>query len=137
MIYTYNNLSQMTQGRLVYFRSTDVEQHNLHRLLWSVTNEMLYILSQGNTILIKDKSIHKRGKIERIFVPTLNDLLNFIYFGKSPKNKNLLPHFQGALKALVDDHNLYKKYTFWRRKVKEIKIIGKTIKVKKELNPLG
>ena len=136
-IITYNNLSQMTEGRLVYFRSTDVEQHNFHRLLWSVPDEWLYILSQENTIFVKDKSTHKRGKIERIFIPTLTDLLSFIYLDKAPENKNLYPHFNKALKALKEDKNLYRKYAFWKGKIKEVKIKVETIKVDKEPNLLN
>ena len=135
--YIYNNLGQMIEGRLVYFRSTDIEQQNYHRLLWSIPDEWLYLLSQDNQIIIKDKSTHKRGKIERIFVPVLNDFLNFIYLNKVLKNKNLKYQFQRMLEALTNDRSLYRKFYFWKGKIQHIKIIGFTIHVKKEENPLN
>lgn len=44
----YSNLTQNISGnRFVYLRSTDVEQMNWERLLWSVPDEMLYFMSLG------------------------------------------------------------------------------------------
>ena len=59
----YYNLSQHSGERLVYFRSTDVEQNNYHRLLWSVPDEWLYLLSKNKSILVIDKS---KKKMERL-----------------------------------------------------------------------
>lgn len=135
---TYYNLSQNTKGRLVYFRSTDIEQKNWHRLLWSVPDEILYNLSQGRSIKIVDKTSSIRGgKIKRIFIPVLNDLLNRLYFHRTSINKNLISHLNFALEVIMNDKSLLKKYTFWANQMQvPINIIGEDIFVEKEENPL-
>ena len=130
---TYHNLTQNTEGRLVYFRSTDVENKHYHRLLWSVPDEWLYLLSQGEKITLIDKSSNNTGKIERIFVPVLIDVLRYFLLNLLPKNKNLTYHFCCACQAIREDAMLKKKFTFWRGKIKKIDIAAKTIKIEKEV----
>jgi hypothetical protein len=137
-IVKYNNLGQITTGRLVYFRSTDVEQKNYHRLLWSVPDEFLFHFYKGNKIIINDISKHRKGKIERIFIPVLRDLLNSLYLGLPIENKNLSAHYNLAKEALLSDKSLKRKYLFWKGKIKnKIEIEGKTIRKTAEPNLLN
>ena len=135
----YNNLSQLIEGRLVYFRSTDVEQKNYHRLLWSVPDEWFYLLSKGYTIIVRDISSNKKGgKIERIFLPVLCDVLNnLLGLSKDIKNKQLKEHFKKAMDAVEADKQLKRRILFWKGRInKPVRIVGKTIIVEKEPNPL-
>jgi hypothetical protein len=128
---TYNNLTQYTKGRLVYFRSTDVEQCNYIRLLWSVPDEWLYLLSKGKKIVVKDKSSNYKGKIERIFIPALNKFLNYLYLGKDGIENDY--HATEMLNAYYLTSSLRTKYKFWGGLItKPINIKAKTVYVKKE-----
>lgn len=118
---------------MCYLRSTDVEQKNWKRLLWSFPDEMLYFLSQDEDIVIIDKSKHKHGKIEEIFCPVMDDFLNMLYFFTSPKNNHLKPHLEIAFEQLSDKF-LKTKFTFWRKYMSRVHIIGRTIQVEKEPN---
>lgn len=130
----YYNLTQCAQRPAVYFRSTDVEQMNWHRLLWSVPDEWLFLLYCGESICVIDKSTG-RGKIERIFIPVLNDLLTFLIEDKQPSHKDLLPHFAAALEALKADKSLRCKFTFWTDRITgPIHIGAMTVKVDREEN---
>jgi len=131
----YTNLGQNISDRMVYLRSTDVEQLNYHRLLWSIPDEILYFLSKGETIVIEDISSNK-GKIEHIFIPVLIDVLNHMYNICEPIAKRLKEHYIKAYIALEKDRHLSKKYMFWKGRINEIKIIGKTIHVNKEPNTI-
>ena len=132
----YNNLSQLLEGRLVYFRSTDIEQKNWHRLLWSIPDEWFYLLSQGEKIIVWDISSNK-GKIEHIFIPVLNDLLNQIFLGDVPRAKSLREHFYFASEALNQDRSLKTRILFWKGKIlNRVQVEAKTFHVDKELNPL-
>lgn len=117
---------------MCYFRSTDIEQKNWKRLLWSFPDEMLYFMSLGKKIQIVDKSTKERNKIERIFVPVMQDLLNWLYFGNPPQNKHLNPHFAIAKCFLQEDNLLMTKFMFWKKRIKNVKIVAKTIRVTKE-----
>ena len=141
----YYNLTQFysVRKRLVYFRSTDVEQGNWDRLLWSVPDEMLFLIARGYEIIIYDKTSNGKGKIEKIFVPVLEDLLNYIYFGFAPKYKRLRSSFVKALKVLNDNSKLFTKFMFWKDRFPEkdydkrpVKIVGISKKVKKEVKTL-
>jgi len=138
----YYNLTQCANdcngNRVVYFRSTDIEQRNYERLLWSVPDEWLYLLYQGIPIHVVDKSTHERGKIERIFIPVLNDVLNWIWFDKcKPQNLNLKEHLWEAEKTLNDIGGLRQKFGFWRKKVRDkINITCSTTRVDREDNPI-
>ena len=137
----YYNLTQALplvkyNARLCYLRSTDVEQQNYERLLWSVPDEMLYFLAKGQSVEIIDASKHKRGKIERIFVPVLSDLLRFVWFNERPKNKRLLNHYARALNTLLTNKLLLTKFSFWKNfcisakinlKAKTVRISSKKI----------
>jgi hypothetical protein len=129
----YHNLTQCIGERMVYFRSTDVEQRNYHRLLWSVPDEWFFFLFKGEPIKVIDKSGNGRGKIERIFIPVLSDLLNYYLLKIKPENKVLIDHFAFGLCAIEDDGQLKRKILFWRGKIKEIDISAKTIHVDKEV----
>ncbi len=121
---------------MVYFRSTDVEQKNYHRLLWAVPDEWLFLLSSGTSIAVVDKSSNGSGKIERIFIPTLNDVLNSVLFGHLPASKRTIAHFHYGMAALKKDKSLLTKFKFWRGKVSHIvNIQARTIRVHRELNP--
>ena len=132
----YNNLGQMIKGRLVYFRSTDVEQKNYHRLLWSVPDEWFYLLAKGNRIIVNDISSNKKGKVERIFIPVLCDLLNYILLDKEPINKQLLAHFNIAMNEINIDSSLRKRIIFWRKKINKVVDITGNTTISKEPNPL-
>lgn len=137
----YYNLTQCANdcngNRVVYFRSTDIEQANYERLLWSVPDEWLYLLYKKESINVIDKSIHGRGKIERIFIPVLNDLLNWLWFGDEPKNTGLREHFDYARKTINDSNGLNRKFDFWRKKINDrVNISCLTIKVNRECNPI-
>ncbi len=135
-IFYYDNLSQCRGDRMVYLRSTDVEQHNYHRLLWSVPDEWLYLLSIDQIIEVRDKS-GNQGKIEHVFVPVLRDLLNALYCNLSPAAKHLREHYHWAWKALREDSSLLTKYKYWKNKIQSpTQIRGQTIKISRETNPL-
>ena len=130
---TYHNLTQCHGPRMVYFRSTDVEQMNWQRLLWSVPDEWFYWLMKGYQIIVVDKSQHKRGKIERIFLPVLAHIINHVDWARHTLPKE---HVELAFEAL-NMPNINAKYTFWFNKLKyPVEIKGKTIKVKREDNPI-
>jgi len=136
MIIRYYNLSQCEGDRVVYLRSTDVEQKNYERLLWAVPDEWLYRLYRRDTILIIDISSNGKGKIERIFIPVLVDVLRKVLLGKEPINKHLTAHINLALGTLNSNTLLMTKYKFWRGKINAIDIVARTISVEKEPNPL-
>lgn len=134
---TYYNLGQCIGERMVYFRSTDIEQKNWKRLLWSVPDELLFYLSKGEEIAIIDKSSNK-GKIEHIFIPILNDLLNEMYFDEIPRMKNLKDHFKFAKDEFKKCKQLERKFKFWKDKIQyPLRLRGYTHKVKKEPNLLN
>ena len=132
----YYNLGQCTGDRICYLRSTDVERNNWHRLLWSVSDEMLYFLSIGKRICIMDASTHTKGKIERIAIPVIKALMEYLYLGKEMENKYLLPSLKLAYKALREDNSLYKKYKFWKNRIKNIDFTVITNMVEKEPNTI-
>jgi hypothetical protein len=138
MLIKYYNLSQCEGDRLVYFRSTDIEQHNYHRLLWSVPDEWLYLLHKNHDIMVIDNSSNNdQGKVERIFIPILNGYLNFLYHEEHSDRKDLRNHFRYLVDALKQDKQLVTKFDFWKTKIaNKVNIQAKTIRVSKELNPL-
>lgn len=128
----YYNLTQSTGQRTCYFRSTDIEQKNWKRLLWSFPDEMLYLMAEGEKIEIIDKSTKKRNKIERIFIPVMDDLLNWLYYNRSPKNKLLINHFKIAMGTIARDNKLKTKFMFWKKHIKKVNLEGRTIQVERE-----
>ena len=133
---TYYNLTQCHGPKMVYFRSTDVEQMNYHRLLWSVPDEWFYWMHKGYGIHVIDKSSNGRGKIERIFIPVLNDILILYLLDYGLKNLCLIEHIDSAHCAMMEDRQLHRKYKFWHGKIDKIQITAKTIHVDKEENPI-
>jgi hypothetical protein len=124
----------------VHLRSTDIEQENWSRLLWSVPDEWLYLMAAGEEVCVVDKSTHRHGKVERVFVPVLNDLINY-FTGYEPENRNLKEHLKLALEALNRDSSLNKKFVFWLRRMNgngsgRVEVKAKTIHVQREENPL-
>jgi hypothetical protein len=137
MKHRYFNLTQSSGHRVVYLRSTDIEQKNYHRLLWSVPDEWLYLLMVGDEIEVVDISSNK-GKIEHIFIPILNDLLNHMSGTASPQHNNLKEHLSFAMNALNSDSSLSKKYSFWCDRFESpVNIKAKTFRVDREPNPLA
>ncbi len=138
MVNKYYNLTQNTTGRLVYFRSTDIEQANWKRLLWSIPDEWLFLLSKGEQIVLVDKTSNTNGgKIKRIFCPVFNDVLNNVFFGLVPENKQYIWHYNKAIQAIKGDKSLETKFKFWRNKATiKIRLIVESEIVTKEPNPL-
>lgn len=133
----YYNLSQCNGDRMVYFRSTDVEQHNYHRLLWSIPDEWFYWLHKGYKIKVIDKSTKTSGKIERIFLPALQDFMSCFYLMKYKlRSPQLNEHINYMYKELDEDRQLETRFDFWKDKIKKVEISGETIQVEKEGNPL-
>ena len=131
----YSNLTQNPDGnRLVYIRSSWVECRNWKGLLWSVPDEMLYHLARGDRVEIIDASKHKKGKIERIFVPVLKRFLEEIWLGKHQKF-NIKTHLDDAFLAYRSDSSLRARYHFWKELTEglnEIKLSGSTVKLNRE-----
>lgn len=136
----YHNLTQFADDnlRLVYLRSTDIEQMNWHRLLWAVPDEWLFHLFGGRDIVLHDKSSNKTGKIERVFCPVFNHVMSQIAYGGSARKHPMIEHIRAAEVALKADRALRTKYEFWGRQlcVKRGVVAVRTIRVEKEENPL-
>lgn len=134
----YSNLSQhLDYDRFVYLRSTDIEQKNYERLLWSVPDEWFYLLSLGHKIVVHDKSTKSRGgKIERIFIPALVDFLNRIWLDIPVPIRNGQEHAYMAFGTYRSNISLKTRYDFWRGKIKSVRIECVTENVEREPNPL-
>lgn len=128
----YNLTQYLTEppDRICYLRSTDVEQQNIERLLWCITDEMLYLtLYLGHEIQIVDQSTRARGKIERIFLPALNSALN------SGKPGNLKDWVTNIKNTIQPASLLATRYQYWlKRKRFDAKFTGVTLKIEKEVN---
>jgi hypothetical protein len=124
-----------TCPRFVYFRSTDIEQKLYDRLLWSVPDEMLFFLARGFEVYVVDCSTKKYGKVERIFIPVLRDLLEFLWFKKEVREKKLKEHFRIALETLERNQLLKTRFLIWRKHLntEEVRLKALTVKVKREL----
>jgi len=109
---------------------------NYKGLLWSVPDEILAYLSQGETVTIIDASIKKRGKIERIFIPVLKCLLERIWINKT-NTIYCNEHFKKALSVLREDNSLNTKFRFWKHRLKltvpHIKLKAATIRISNEI----
>ena len=139
---TYYNLTQAApadyfSARSCYFRSSDVEHKHWSRLLWSVPDEMLFLLAKGVKIRIYDKSTRNKGKIETVFCPVLMELLNYLWLGAARGKllRNFEPHFDHALKATNRNALLKDRFLFWKPFAKKkVEVYGFTEKIKKELS---
>ena len=134
----YCNLSHWLCNRVVYLKSTDIEQMHYERLLWSIPDDWFYQWYKKNTIVLKEKSTHiDGGKIIRIFIPVLIDLFRKIYFNQDELvNKKFINHFNLAYQTLTSNKLLYTKYMYWKGLIEEIKIKVVYKKVDKEVNLL-
>lgn len=135
----YYNLTQCAdvEGRKCYLRSTDVEQMNWRRLLWCTPDEMLFELATGGPVTIIDRSSNGRGKIERIFVPVMVDVLRWIWFDESPSFRQYAAHYEAALAEIGKDRMLHTRLAYYRRLTtwKLVLLFGQTWHVEKEANP--
>jgi len=137
----YFNLTQTAFSRFrknyrwIYIRSSWIEQRHYRGLLWSVPDEMLLHLATGRLVKIVDVSTHRRGKVERIFVPTLRALLEYIWLNQK-RRLYCQAHLDSALAALKEDNSLKARYIFWKDLAKdlirEVNIEGLTYKVDRE-----
>jgi hypothetical protein len=126
------------KGRKIYLRSTDIEQRHWQRILWSIPDELLYELAKGNKVEIIDQSTKIHGKIERICIPVLLDILRYVWFQEPPLFKLYTRHYQDALQILKTDTLLYSKYKYWRNlNPFRIDLLATTLQVERELNPIG
>ncbi len=125
----FHNMTQSFGSRLCYFRSTDVEQKNYHRLLWSVTDEMLYLsLMKGKKIVVIDRSTKRQNKIHRVFLPVLMALLN------GSDVAHLAASRAQAAQALDADQSLRTRFEFWRKRARHKAVFrGRTIQVRREV----
>jgi len=139
---TFFNLSQCVplesldfhRWRWIYLRSTWVEQMNYKGLLWSVPDEILMYLARGEIVYIVDASSNEKGKIERIFVPTLKALLERIWLKKEYKIC-CQAHVEKAMETLCLDKSLSTRFLFWKdlaKNLTETKLHGNTIEVDRE-----
>ncbi len=127
----YSNLGANSGSKMMYIRSTDIEQKNWKRLLWSFPDEALYFMSKGKKIIIIDKCCKKIGKVERIFCPVMTDFFRILR-KLSPIRKDLKFHLEKIFEELSKDNLLYRKYIFFKYKLNQHHIIGRTIFCKKE-----
>jgi len=127
----YRNLGSNSGERMMYLRSTDVERKNWASLLMSFPDEALFHMTKGRKIVIEDKCNKKKGKIQRIFAPAFSDFIRFLQ-KKEPINKKVLQHRNFAIQAYKENKILKRKYHFFKDKITNINIIGRTIFVKKE-----
>lgn len=51
----YKNLGANSGNRMIYIRSTDIENKRWDKLLLSFPDEALYFMTKGNKIIIEDK----------------------------------------------------------------------------------
>lgn len=126
----YANLGSNIGARMMYIRSTDIEQKNWVSLLASFPDEALYFMTRGKKIIIVDKSSNK-GKVEHVFCPAFSDFLRNIR-GEPMLNFTLLPHIRTAVSAYEYNKFLHTKYSFFKNKLKTLEVIGRTIRVAKE-----
>lgn len=135
----FYNLSQCaTQtGRKIYLRSTDIEQRHWRRLLWSMPDEALMELALGGMVEIVDMSTKQCGKIERICIPVLLDVLRQLWFREPPVSPMYRAHFHKAMREIEADTLLRSKYEYWKRLVPyQIDLRAVTIQVEREPNLL-
>lgn len=129
---TYANLGANHGKRNMYIRSTDLESGNWISLLMSFPDEALYFMTKGKEIVIVDRCNKLRGKVERIFCPVFEDFLAKISCGVEPKHKALNHHLRLAMQAYRSNAAIFRKYEFFKHKLKTHKVAGVTIKMDKE-----
>jgi hypothetical protein len=132
---------------MAYLRSTDVEQGNWHRLLWSVPDEWFWRWANGHSVALMDETTHPRGgKIERIFRPVFLDLMRVevLRLEPEPQERQLMDHYRRAVAALRGDVSLGTRYRFWRGKIKHepwfyvtSRVVARESNVVQRLGPEG
>lgn len=127
----YCNLGANCGNRNIYIRSTDIESKKWDKLLLSFTDEALYYMTKGYKIVIEDRCSKKHGKIQRIFAPAMTDFLRHLR-GLEPLHKNIKHHTEMAIKAYKDNKIIKRKYDFFKNKLNNYTVRGRTICVKKE-----
>jgi len=118
--------------RYVYIRSSWIESMNWKGLLWSVPDEMLMYLAMGGMVYILDSSTHRKGKLERIFCPTLKAMLKMVWLEKESKGV-MIEHLLKAYDALKG--SLDRKYKVWKPLAKDlddIRLYGSTFQISRE-----
>ena len=132
----YSNLGANEGIRNIYIRSTDIEAKNWESLLLSFPDEALYFMTKGNAILIIDKSKHEKGKVEKIFCPTMRDFLRVLR--REPTiNGHLKYHLNKAVEAYKKNKIIKRKYDFFKNKLKTVNIEGETRHCEKEPSVWG
>jgi hypothetical protein len=129
----YKNLGTNFGDRMMYIRSTDIETMNWESLLMSFSDEALYFLCKGKSIIIEDRCIKPKGKVQRIFCPAFSDFLRMLT-GKEPINKTVQEHSYKAFRVYKNNKRLKRKYNFYRNRLTNFHVRGRTIKVKREVN---
>lgn len=127
----YNNLGACAGERNMYIRSTDIETGNWISLLMSFPDEALYFMTKGYRIVIIDKCCKKHGKVQKIFCPVFTDFLRVIRRGEA-KNNQYRDHLRLALTAYRSSNPIRRKYDFFKSRIKNLDIRGRTIRMKKE-----
>ena len=127
----YKNLGANSGERMIYIRSTDIEQKRWDKLLLSFTDEALFHMTMGRKIVIEDKCCKKYGKIQRIFAPALTDFLRWLV-GLRPLHNNLKDHLQMAIMAYSENKIVKAKYDFFKKKLNNYTVRGRTIYMKHE-----
>ena len=127
----YCNLGANSGNRNIYIRSTDIEAKRWDKLLLSFPDEALYFMTKGNKIVIEDKCCKKHGKIQRIFAPALTDFLR--YLNNYPQlHKEIQHHTAMAISAYKNNKIIKCKYDFFKNKLKNYTVRGRTVYLKKE-----
>jgi hypothetical protein len=120
----YENLGQCVGERVVYIRSTDIEQMNWHRLLWSIPVEWYYLWSIGESVELHDITSNSRGgKVKRIFAPVLIDALSLVLLDQFCREKTLRAHVDAAMAAITEDKSLKTHIMFWRGRINKIRLV--------------
>ena len=127
----YYNLGANCGDRMMYIRSTDIEQKQWEKLLLSFPDEALFFMKKGKKIIIEDRCCKAHGKIQRIFCPAISDFLRIIS-GLKPISKQIKQHTEMALLAYEKNKIIKAKYKFFVGKLNNFTVRGRTIKMKKE-----
>jgi hypothetical protein len=127
----YANLGTNSGERNIYIRSTDIEQKNWESLLMSFPDEALYFMTQGKSVVIIDKCNKKQGKVQKVFCPAFTDFLRKIRC-EQLKYPALQDHTRIALQAYRANNSIYRKYEFFKYKLRTLNVRGRTIFMEKE-----
>lgn len=127
----YKNLGANSGDRMIYIRSTDIEQKRWDKLLLSFTDEALFHMTMGRKIVIEDRCNKPQGKVQRIFAPAMTDFLRYLCKLR-PLHNNLKDHLQMAIRAYLENPIVKSKYDFFKKKLNNYTVRGRTIYMKSE-----